>query len=594
LPTCPNNASSSSTTFDITSFDPNSMIGPAGYGADNFVAAGTLLPYQIEFENDPGATAPAQRVDITDPLDPNLDWSTLQLAAAGFGSTYITIPAGLRHYATTVNTSANGQAFEVIVSLNLNPATGILSASFQSIDPNTSLPPASLLTGFLRPEDGTGRGIGFVSFTISPKSSVTTGTQIRNVADIFFDQGQSIATDQVDDHDASKGIDQTKQALVTIDATVPTSSVNPLPATTSSASFRLSWSGSDGAGSGIAAYSVFVSDNGGSFTPFLTHTTATSATFTGQFGHTYGFYSVATSNVGLVQPAPSGAQATTHLVGLPTSTVNPLPATTTTTSFTVSWNGSPGLGATSIASYQIFVSDNGGTFTAFLTGAAQTSATFTGASGHTYAFYSVATDNFGDRQPTPPSGQATITVTAPTPPALVTMTVVRLVTDKKHRVTQIIVGFSGAVNAGEADSLAAYRLATAGKKGSFTAKNAKVVKLKSALYNQATGTVTLTPKKAFALTKPVQLLVYGTGASGLQDSNGRLIDGNHDGQAGGNAVALLSRGGVSISAVVYHPSDVRPLQLLKPAAVDALLEPGDLPRDETVTFLKPRQRTGGL
>ena len=72
--------------------------------------------------------------------------------------------------------------------------------------------------------------------------------------------------------------------------------------------------GSNGAGSGIATYNVFVSDNGGPFVPFQVATNATSATFTGQVGHTYAFYSVATSNVGLVQPTPKTAQATTTVV----------------------------------------------------------------------------------------------------------------------------------------------------------------------------------------------------------------------------------------------------------------------------------------
>ena len=80
----------------------------------------------------------------------------------------------------------------------------------------------------------------------------------------------------------------------------------------------------------------------------------------GQFGHTYGFYSVATDNLGDVQPTPSGAQATTKLVGPPTSTVSPLPVTTTTTSFTVSWSGTPGPGAIGIGSYDVYVSEDGG------------------------------------------------------------------------------------------------------------------------------------------------------------------------------------------------------------------------------------------
>ena len=45
------------------SFDPNSMLGPSGYGPSNFVsgAAQARFPYQIEFENSPSATAPRSR-----------------------------------------------------------------------------------------------------------------------------------------------------------------------------------------------------------------------------------------------------------------------------------------------------------------------------------------------------------------------------------------------------------------------------------------------------------------------------------------------------------------------------------------------------
>jgi hypothetical protein len=100
------------------------------------------------------------------------------------------------------------------------------------------------------------------------------------------------------------------------------------------------------------------------------------------------------------------------------------------------------------------------------------------------------------------------------------------------------------------DNLATYRLATAGKKGSFTAKNAQMIKLRSAVYDAVDDTVTLIPKKAFALTKKVPLLISGQPPSGLQDSSGRFIDGHHNGTAGGNAIAILSRGGASIDAVV--------------------------------------------
>jgi len=62
------------TAPNANSEDPNSMVGPGGYGTPNFVAdAGATLPYQVDFENSSSATAPAQAVTITDQLDPNLD-----------------------------------------------------------------------------------------------------------------------------------------------------------------------------------------------------------------------------------------------------------------------------------------------------------------------------------------------------------------------------------------------------------------------------------------------------------------------------------------------------------------------------------------
>ena len=124
--------------------------------------------------------------------------------------------------------------------------------------------------------------------------------------------------------------------------------------------------------------------------------------------------------------------------------------------------------------------------------------------------------------------------------------------------TEIVVDFSGPVNAAQADNVATYRLTTANGKGSFTAKNSPVLKLRSAVFNPANDTVTITPKKAFALTKAVELTINGTAPSGLQDSTGQLIDGADNGTAGSNAVALIRRTGVTLNppatpTAVKHP-----------------------------------------
>jgi RHS repeat-associated protein len=305
----------------VGSYDPNDKIGPAGYGPAGFIAPGGALPYRIDFENEATATAPAQRVVVTDQLDANFDWTTFALTGVGFGDTNLVIPPGSQHYQTTVDITENSQAIEVDIELGLNPQTGLVTATFQTIDPRTQLPP-DVLTGFLPPENGTGRGKGYFTYIVAPKAGLPTGTQIRNVAAVVFDVNAPITTDQVDPHDPSKGIDPNKQDLITIDAGPSSSHVAPLPAKETSTNFTVRWLGQDDpGGSGIATYDVYVSDNGGPFTAFLSATTQTSATFHGVNGHEYAFFSVATDNVGNIQATPKAAQATTTLRILPAPAV---------------------------------------------------------------------------------------------------------------------------------------------------------------------------------------------------------------------------------------------------------------------------------
>src|SRR5262249_44802344 len=112
----------------------------------------------------------------------------------------------------------------------------------------------------------------------------------------------------------------------------PTSHVAPLPTTLATdvqpPRFTVSWSGQDASGSGIAAFDIYVSDNGAAFTRWLTGTKQTSATCTGVFGHPYALYSVATDSVGHREATPAGAQASTLLVlqGPPKPQVRPISA----------------------------------------------------------------------------------------------------------------------------------------------------------------------------------------------------------------------------------------------------------------------------
>lgn len=61
------------------------MIGPAGFGDARFISPDSSLTYRIRFENEPNATAPAQRVIVKTVLDDDLDLRSFRIGTFGFG-----------------------------------------------------------------------------------------------------------------------------------------------------------------------------------------------------------------------------------------------------------------------------------------------------------------------------------------------------------------------------------------------------------------------------------------------------------------------------------------------------------------------------
>ncbi len=92
----------------------------------------------------------------------------------------------------------------------------------------------------------------------------------------------------------------------------------------------------------------------------------------------------------------------------PTSSIAPLPAQSSV-GIPLHWSGQDDLSG--IASFDIYVSINGGAFLPWLTGVTGNSAIYQGVLGNTYAFYSLALDNAGNRQSPPASPNAVTTVT---------------------------------------------------------------------------------------------------------------------------------------------------------------------------------------
>lgn len=96
----------------------------------------------------------------------------------------------------------------------------------------------------------------------------------------------------------------------------------------------------------------------------------------------------------------------------PVSSMQALPATSPP-SFTISWAGSDA--GSGVEKYSVYFSDNGGPFALFALDTTLTSGIFAGQAGHSYSFYSIATDAAGNEEPPKTIGEAATVVNASQP-----------------------------------------------------------------------------------------------------------------------------------------------------------------------------------
>jgi RHS repeat-associated protein len=165
--------------------DPNSLVGPAGFGTSGFIAPTQTLPYTINFANEPTADTPVQQVTVTEQLDPNLDWTTFQIGDFSIGGTVYRVPANNGFYSTRLDlTSTPGIYLDVTAGINLT--TGLATWTFTSVDPTTGDLPTDIFTGFLPPDAQPPAGEAFVSYTVRPKTGIAIGTKVSAMANVVF------------------------------------------------------------------------------------------------------------------------------------------------------------------------------------------------------------------------------------------------------------------------------------------------------------------------------------------------------------------------------------------------------------------------
>jgi VCBS repeat-containing protein len=325
------------TTSMIRSVDPNEIQGPGGYGENGFVRRAGRLHYKVLFENKSDASAPARDVWVRVPIAETLDPRSLRFGELSFGTSSVSLE-NARSYA--VGQVDVGDTLGVVVKYEVGVNLGRREAFWHlwCIDPATGDPPRDPAAGFLPPNNpDTHEGEGFVTFSIDVHDGAGSGERIEEKGTIIFDENEPI---------------ETNAWLNTLDIEGPNSRVGSLPEFVGEESVLVTWQGSDDiSGSGVAAYDIYVSDNAGPYARWLGGTVETSATFRGQFDHTYRFFSVARDNVGNVEEKPLEADAVIAVVKMPPADPFPLDASTDhPANVTLLW--SPGYAA---ASYDLYL-----------------------------------------------------------------------------------------------------------------------------------------------------------------------------------------------------------------------------------------------
>lgn len=275
----------------INSRDPNEKKGPAGYGEAHVVGVQQPLDYVVSFENQATATGAARVVTVTDNLAAGFDARSFRLTEIAFWDQVVKVPANRSAYQTRVQLSEAQGSIVADVFAGIDVINRQIFLTLSAIDPLTGEAPTDPALGILPPNDALRSGEGHMSFTLKPATTLNTGDTISNIATIVFDTNEEIMTNSVSNP---------------VDAVAPSSNIGVLPVTVADPHFVVTWSGTDDAnGTGVKDYDIYVSDNGSPYTLWLGSVVETSATFPGETGHTYRFYSRARDNTENLEAAPA-------------------------------------------------------------------------------------------------------------------------------------------------------------------------------------------------------------------------------------------------------------------------------------------------
>ncbi|MBI3350329.1 MAG: putative Ig domain-containing protein, partial [Burkholderiales bacterium] len=267
------------------------LVGPNGFGAEQFLPANTPLPYTIKFSNPAGADSAADQVRVSTVLDGDLSVRSFRLGDIKVGGVTIHVPQDRASFQGDFDLR-NSLGFIVRVSAGVDPDTRIATWLLQAIDPDTGELLQDATRGLLQPDDAQGRGQGFVSYTVQAAFEAQDGATINAQARVELDSRAPMET-----------------ALITsrLDVTPPRTTITAAPVQAGSADYQVQWQATDGnTGSGVRSTTVYVREDGGAWAIWKQQTTDSNGVYSGRAGHSYQFLALSIDNAGNRELAPSG------------------------------------------------------------------------------------------------------------------------------------------------------------------------------------------------------------------------------------------------------------------------------------------------
>jgi hypothetical protein len=269
--------------------DPNEIIGPAGYDDSiRWVSVNDVLNYTVLFENDAEfATASAVKVDVRFTFENEAQMKGFGLGTYGFANMSWPIEDTQTAYQNRLDLRDSMYIY-VDLTAGVDATARQAFWTFNSIDPETGYTPWQVDRGMLPVNDSTHVGEGFVKFKLTPDKNLKTGDTISIMANIVFDQNDTVPTNRWRN---------------TIDAGMPTSMVKANQDSKNENLYHLTLQAADDeGGSGLKRVLLYQANNFGIYEEAAVCPLDTVIDFETTPGHQYRFYSIAEDNVGNREP----------------------------------------------------------------------------------------------------------------------------------------------------------------------------------------------------------------------------------------------------------------------------------------------------